>query len=142
MRVDREVIVRRLTAIRRLLAHLGGLEVNGAEDLADLGTLLQVERVLTQVVNLVAEINVHVAAATGLPPEDYRQGFDRMVEQGFLSAELADELKPSVGLRNVLTHEYVEIDVSRVAASVPMALRGYGEYVRQVAQTLRSQSSG
>ncbi|MGB3954143.1 MAG: DUF86 domain-containing protein [Brooklawnia sp.] len=137
MSVDTDIVVRRLTAMRRLLDHLDSLQVASAEDLLDLGVRLQVERVLTQLVNLAAEINAHVASASGLPPEDYRQGFDRMREEGFITAELADELKPSVGLRNILTHEYVEINLGQVAASVPRALDGYAQYVRQVATALR-----
>ncbi|GAA2182865.1 hypothetical protein GCM10009785_23930 [Brooklawnia cerclae] len=136
MSIDPDVVARRLAVMRRLLAHLEGLRVSSAAELADLGVRLQVERVLTQLVNLAAEINAHVAAATGLPPEDYRQGFDRMAEEGFLTEELADRLKPSVGLRDVLTHEYVEIDLTRLASSIPMALEGYDQYVRQVAGAL------
>lgn len=137
MSVDADIVVRRLAAMRRLLDHLASLPVASAEDLSDLAVRLQVERVLTQLVNLAAEINAHVAAARGLPPEDYRQGFDRICEEGFITAELADDLKPSVGLRNILTHEYVEIDLAQVAASAPRALDGYSQYVRQVAVALR-----
>lgn len=136
MTIDSAVIARRLAVMRRLLEHLESLKIGSVADLADLGVLLQVERVLTQLVNLASDVNAHVAAATGLPPEDYRQGFDRMAEEGFITAELAVELKPSVGLRNVLTHEYVEIDLTKLAESVPLATAGYAEYVRQVARTL------
>ena len=122
--------------MRRLLDQLAVLDVHTAEDLADFATRLQVERILTQLVNLAAEINAHVAAATGLPPEDYRQGFDRMAQEGLISAELAADLKPSVGLRNVLTHAYVDTDLAKVAAASPMALVGYTAYVRQVAAAI------
>jgi uncharacterized protein YutE (UPF0331/DUF86 family) len=38
------------------------------------------------------------------------------------------------GLRNVLTHEYVRVDLERVAAAVPEATRDFGAYVQQVAR--------
>lgn len=136
MSVDEAIVSRRLVVMRRLLDHLATLEISDARDLVELGTALQVERVLTQLVNLASEINAHVAAARGLPPEDYRQGFDRMAAEGFITTDLAAELKPSVGLRNVLTRAYVEVDLTKVADAVPKALRGYREYVRQVAVAL------
>lgn len=137
--VDEAVVVRRLETMRTLLDHLSALDVTGPDALADLGLRLQVERVLTQLVNLAAEINAHVALAVlNRPPEDYREGFDRMVQAGFLDRGIAAALKPSVGLRNVLTHEYVRVDLTMVAKAVPRAVDGYGHYVREVATALQS----
>ena len=39
-------------------------------------------------------------------------------------------------LRNILTHEYIQVDLSRVARAVPDALAGYTTYVREVATGL------
>ena len=137
MSVDREVLTRRLVSMRQLLDHLDTLDIRSPEALDDMAVRLQVERILTQLVNLAVEINAHVAvAALHRPPEDYRDGFDRMVEAHFLDPDTAQELKPSVGLRNVLTHEYVRIDLGVVARAVPAALAGYRDYVRQVARAL------
>src|SRR5262245_43298878 len=49
-------------------------------------------------------------------------------------AGLAVALTPSAGLRNVLVHGYVDLDVARLVAAVPLATEQYGEYVRQVAR--------
>ena len=135
--MDRDVVIRRLRSMRDLLDHLDGLGVTAAEQLLDLGVRLQVERVLTQLVNLAAEVNAHVATQVlGRPPEDYRDGFDLAASAGIIPAELAASLKPSVGLRNVLTHEYVDVDLAVVAAAVPKAVTGYRAYVRDVARHL------
>ena len=37
----------------------------------------------------------------------------------------------------MLVHGYLEIDYAQVAAAIPLALRDYGEYVRQAAQWMR-----
>ncbi len=136
MTLDPQVVRRRLAAMQALLAHLASLRDAGALDLSDFGTRLQVEHALMQLVNLAAEINAHMGASYGTPPQDYRQGFDILATRGVLTRELASRLKPSVGLRNVLTHEYVDADLDVVARAVPMALEGYGEYVRSVARSL------
>ncbi|WP_353057961.1 HepT-like ribonuclease domain-containing protein [Propionimicrobium sp. PCR01-08-3] len=41
-----------------------------------------------------------------------------------------------MGLRNILVHQYTDIDLAQVAAAVPLALRDYGEYIRQVSRKL------
>ncbi len=43
-------------------------------------------------------------------------------------------LDPSIGMRNVLVHEYLEIDLRKVALAVPPALSCYRRYVQQVAE--------
>lgn len=96
-----------------------------------------VERVLTQLVDLAASVNSHVVtASTGRAPASYRSSFDDAAELGMLPPQLAGALKPSVGMRNLLVHEYAAVDLARVAEAVSTALESYGEYVRQVARWL------
>lgn len=137
--VDSQVVTRRLAEMRDLLDHLSTLDATTSEALEDLAVRLQVERILTQLVNLSADVNAHVAATVlNRPPGDYREGFDRMADAGYLDRDTASALKPSVGLRNILTHEYTRVDLDQVARAVPLALTGYRSYLRQVAQALGS----
>ena len=46
----------------------------------------------------------------------------------------AHVLAPSAGLRNILVHAYLDLDVDRLVVAVPLATDQYGEYVRQVAR--------
>lgn len=55
-----------------------------------------------------------------------------------ISPELAAELAPSAGLRNILTHEYVAVDLKLVAGAVPLARSGYRRYVTETARFLAS----
>ncbi len=47
---------------------------------------------------------------------------------------IGERMKPSVGMRNTIVHEYVNVDYAIVAAAVPLALETYAEYRRQVAR--------
>jgi uncharacterized protein YutE (UPF0331/DUF86 family) len=40
---------------------------------------------------------------------------------------------PSSKLRNILIHEYLDIDLAKVANAIPMAIEQYTHYVEQVA---------
>ncbi len=96
-----------------------------------------VERILTQLVDLAVSVNSHLAAARlGRGPADYRESYTPAARAGAIGDDLAEELVPSAGLRNVLIHEYTTIDLERVAAAVPAAADGYRRYVAEVARFL------
>lgn len=67
----------------------------------------------------------------------YAESFALAAESGMIDGELAAAVRPSVGMRNVLVHNYLDVDQERVALAVPMAVEQYGEYVRQVAAFAR-----
>lgn len=76
-----------------------------------------------------------------MSPHDFRAAvvqarLARMRELLLLDEGLAAALKPSVGLRNVVVHEYLDVDHAVVAAALPLARRDYGRYVRSVADWL------
>lgn len=139
--LDTDVIGRRLRQMSRLLEHLAGVGPVGEGRLvAEPIVRLAVERVLTQLVDLAVDINSHIGSAVlGRAPERFRDSFDLAVEAGALRHETGEALKGSTGLRNVLVHEYLDVDYALVAEAVPQALDGFGDYVRQVARWAREQ---
>lgn len=86
---------------------------------------------LTQLVQVAVSISRHLAATRlGRAPGDYRQSFDLAAVAGATPQELAADLRDAAGLRNVLVHEYLDIDLSIVSSSLPRAREGFGAYVR------------
>jgi uncharacterized protein YutE (UPF0331/DUF86 family) len=141
--VDWRAIGAKLRTIRELLDELDGLGVVDRPRLdKEPLTALAVERILCLVVDLAFSCNSHVAAALlGRVPETYRDSFSLAAEVGLIDPGLAAELRPSVGLRNVLVHAYLDTDRDIVVAAVPVAVERYGEYVRQVAVFVRDRAS-
>lgn len=136
--VDADVVLMKLKLMQALLDDLETVPQVTAVLLEDDRMLRHgVERILTQLVELAAGINSHLAAVQlGRGAASYAESFALAVRAGVLSQELADRLAPSAGLRNVLVHEYVAVDLAKVAAGVPLALRDYREYIRVVAAAL------
>lgn len=132
------VVQSRLAQMRQLLADLERVGDVTAEQLQDDRFLRHVvHHVLVQLVQLAVAINSHVAATiNGAAVTDYRTSFDAVVEAGVIGAELAAALRPSIGLRNVVVHEYLDVDHAVVAAALPAARRDYGRYVQGVATWL------
>jgi uncharacterized protein YutE (UPF0331/DUF86 family) len=140
---DAGVVQARLALIRDLLDDLQSVgEVT--VDLLQKDRMLRhaVERVLGQLVELAVSINGHVGATLlGRAPKDYRTSFALAEEVGALESELVTRLQASVGLRNVLTHEYVDIDLEVVAGAVTAAGQDYGQYVQQMARWITNRAT-
>lgn len=127
-----------LARLRELLDDLEPLrDVTAATLRHDKTTRYVVERIITAVVDGAVAINSHLAAALlERASESYGSSFQAVARAGVIPADLATRLAPSAGLRNALVHAYLDIDLDRVAGSVPLTLSGYREYVTAVAAFL------
>lgn len=138
--LDPRVIQARLGLMRDLLddlRHAG--ELSAARLRSDRMLRHAVERILSQLVDLAVSINSHIAATVdGKPPSDYRSSFDSLQASGILPDELTNRLRRSVGLRNVLTHEYARVDLDLVSEAAQSAGSDYEEYVRRLAEWLKA----
>ena len=47
-------------------------------------------------------------------PKNYRECVEILIKNGYISEELGKRLISMVGLRNLLVHEYIKIDLSRL----------------------------
>lgn len=133
------VVQSRLAQMRELLSDLERLGDDLSPEELEENRFVRhvVHHVLTQLVQLAVAINSHVAATVSRRAvTDYRASFDAAVGAGLIDEGLSTALKPSVGLRNVLVHEYVDVDHAVVAAALPEARRDYGRYVQSVADWL------
>lgn len=135
-RLDPSIVQARLSVMRALLDDLAEVDAAGQPPLAENRMLRHgVERILTQLVELAAAINEHIVGARlQRVATSYRDSFELAEECGLIDKQLRDDLLPSVGMRNVLVHEYLEIDLRKVAVAVPLALSCYRRYMQQVAE--------
>lgn len=138
--LDRDVVQVRLRLMDELLGDLDGAgEITPERLRGDRLLRHAVERILSQLVDLAVSVNGHVSVTVaGRAPQDYRSSFALAADVGLIDPALAGRLQPSVGLRNVLAHEYVDVDLARVAEASSLALTDYREYVRRASAWLRT----
>lgn len=139
---DLAVVERRLRALSDALDDLNRLHDVDADGFrADPIVRAAAERLLQVSVDLAVDVNAHLAAGVlGRAPTTGRESFGAMAEAGILSPGLADLLAPAAGLRNVLVHRYVDIDVHLVTRAVADILDLMPRYIGEVATFLRSSS--
>ena len=140
MTLDADVVTTRLAIMRKLLDDLQTVGPVNADRLgSERLTRHAVERILVQLVDTAAAIMLiqrprHWRRA----PSTYRDSFAAAAAAGLIPAELADRLAPSAGLRDALTHEYIDVSLDLVAAAVTDAIVDHSDYVEAVARTLRN----
>ncbi|HZD04637.1 MAG TPA: HepT-like ribonuclease domain-containing protein [Longimicrobiales bacterium] len=131
MVLDRRTVERRLRELDEVLAALGSQEGEGleAEDLeGDLSRRWRLERGLLAAANLILDVANHIAAAHyAAHPATYEQTLRELAARGVLEEATYAGLRGLGGFRNVLAHEYLDIDL--------------GELVRWRTRLLRKGSS-
>lgn len=133
--LDFDVIALRLRLMRELLEDLESLgQLSAATLRSDRIRRRAAERILTQLVDEAVSINGHLASTElNRAPDSYRHSFELAAQAGVIGEDLTALLRPSVGLRNVLVHEYVEADLNLVAHAASVAGSQYGRYADAVA---------
>ena len=110
-------LVERLLELRLHLEHLRKIRpgIRNPEDLeADISLRNDVLHSLQTVCQVVIDIAGELSAREGLPFQDYTEAVRNLARAGPYPVELVRELESLPGFRNVVIHEYVELDMERV----------------------------
>lgn len=136
--LKRDFLYRKVKLIQEELAKLEPLAHFSMDEIArDPVKSAAVERMLERIVNRALDINQHLIGECGTGAEvvrTYKDSFLRLGDLGVLSSELASQIAPSAGLRNVLVHEYDKVDPSLVYQSMGDALTQYSQYTGAIIQ--------
>ena len=134
MTIDMDLIRRKLSRLNMYLDKLEPIvKRTFNEYLSDFYLKSSAERLIQLIVECASDINNHVVVESGKrPPEDYTSSFIRASEAGLIKRDLADRIKGSGGMRNIIVHEYMDIDDEKVFKTLPVALADYKEYISQV----------
>ena len=93
----------------------------------------EIERILELLVVTASDIVLHLISLRGeAAPASYRAAFLRAGENEIISAELSKRLALSAGLRNILVHEYEEIDYSILHKCIPAAIADFSNFLHEL----------
>lgn len=133
--MDRQVIDQKLESLRRCLLRIqekfpaDALELQNNFDLQDIIALN-----LSRAVQLTVDIGAHIISTMNMPaPETMGQTFEILAQQKVLSINVADQLKKSVGFRNIAEHNYEAINWQIVHSIVREHLQDFTEFAKAVA---------
>lgn len=133
-----EFVQRKLQLIADDLARLMAFKDDTLEALrADDIRLAAVERMIERIVLRAVDVNEHLLAELALPEErstrlNYRDTFLMLAGLGVYPEDFANQIAASAGLRNLLVHDYNDVDHSILHASIATCLRDYRDYIEHV----------
>lgn len=137
--VDPLVVNRKLQKLIGYLDELREMRGITLEDyLADFRHRRVVERLIQLIVDVAVDINTHAIVDAGKPPPaDAYSSFIEAAKIGLFPLAFARKLAPSTGERNIIVHDYENIDDRVVFESVTEAVELYQQYVKYVSRHLR-----
>ncbi|HEY5791368.1 MAG TPA: DUF86 domain-containing protein [Gammaproteobacteria bacterium] len=133
-----EFVRRKLELIAEDLERLLGFRDESLASLkADPIRLAAVERLLERIVMRAIDINEHLLAELATAESrstrlTYRDTYLMLPGIGVLPADLAESIARSAGLRNILVHDYNDVDRAIVHASIRSCLEDYRRYLECV----------
>jgi uncharacterized protein YutE (UPF0331/DUF86 family) len=132
LRVDAvEIRLLRLEAVISELTRLAGTDPDLLR--AKLSEMWGVERGLQLGAEILLDIGNHILVAEyGVSSQEYRDIFKRLAERKVISRSLAERLGGLAGFRNILVHDYLDLDAERVLENLRRAPKDFSELAREI----------
>jgi uncharacterized protein YutE (UPF0331/DUF86 family) len=137
--VDSAVIDARLRELSRRLRRIEARQPASIKALAadeDLQDILA--RNLEVAIQTCIDIAFHLCGAHGAVPTTAAEAFAQLAKRGLIERSLAQRLQLAVGFRNVLVHEYTEVDWKIVMQVIRTGTRDLAAFGKAVLSTLDS----
>ncbi len=142
IRVD--FVNRKCRLIAEDLSHLLHFKDDSLEEIAgDFIKLAAVERLLERIIMRAIDINLHLIGelSSGMDEKStrltYRDSFLRLADYGVYPESFALEISKSAGLRNILLHDYNDVNRTLLHAAIQNCLRDYTIYIEHITAFIR-----
>lgn len=131
---DKFLIERKLQEITKQLKYLRQLvKISAKTFLTDDMQMYFAERVIQRMIDAAIDINMHIASDKKWEtPDSYFYSFIVLADLGVYSRKFAESIAPSAKFRNIVVHEYLDLDIKKFKESLDSALRDYPKYVRHI----------
>jgi len=138
--VNKKLIKEKIRMIQTDLLHLEDYKDLSFDQVAkNYATHKIVERIIEIVINEAIDINQHliVELGEGKLPFDYKESFLMLSDFKILPKKFAEKIAKSVGLRNILVHQYRKLDEKIFYESIKKCLSQYTKYCGYLLEYLK-----
>lgn len=141
--IDQELVEKRIDSIEEKLNYLKKIGKISTEEFLDSYEKIQAAKhTLQESIESCLDIANHLIAAKGLKrSETYSEMFQRLAEDGILNEELADRLSDMARFRNLLVHQYTEIENQRVHEIIKENLDDIEDFLKSIELMLEGEES-
>lgn len=137
--IDRESIVDRLDKLEQYVGYLKANRkitlVRLKEDYMLQGAICRYFQLAVECVTDIAELLI---SALRLPkPKDAHEAIEILATKNILPKEFTKKFAPVTGFRNILVHDYLEIDLAKVLKHLRKDLEDFDFYVKCVTRYIK-----
>jgi uncharacterized protein YutE (UPF0331/DUF86 family) len=131
--LDQQVIEQHLLNMEDALANLARYENLSVEELEDdLSLVWIVERGLQILIQNALDIGAHILAADIRNDwDDYAEIILKLGQHGIIPKDFSKRIQGMAGLRNILVHEYIRVDVAKLHGFLSQ-LKDYVEFMSHI----------
>jgi uncharacterized protein YutE (UPF0331/DUF86 family) len=142
-KVNERIIANRISKLREYLKLLNELQKASFEEFAsDPRIRYSAERYLHLAIECVINIGNHIISALQLrKPEEYHEIALILGENGVVPTEFAQELVKMIRFRNILVHDYVGLDLSKVYSFLHERLGDLELFINHIIKFLKSRKT-
>lgn len=136
--VDKKIILKHLGELEKCIKQLSNHKnCTVRQLLSDFDLRWAVERGLQLAIQNVLDISSHILVETGVNGlDDYTSMIDQMGVKGIIPEDFAKKIRGMAGLRNVLVHDYVDIDTKKLHSYVVAGLDDFKKFAKYIADYL------
>ena len=137
--VDKNLVKAKVNKIQEDLRQLSRFkDYPQSKIIKDYDTHKIVERILELVINEAIDINQHLIAESNLGklPYDFKESFTLLTNIKVYPKDFGKEISKSAGLRNILVHQYGNLDEKIFYQSIKTCLKQYHAYCNYILKYL------
>lgn len=140
--IDREFVLEKINLITRDLKRLEVFSDLSIDQIAkDFIKFAALKNILMETIGRAIDINQHLISELSMPeteaPKTYRETFLLLEDLKILPGDFAEEISKSAGLRNVIVHEYNNLDKVIIYKKVGDAIKQYVKYCDYILKLLK-----
>jgi uncharacterized protein YutE (UPF0331/DUF86 family) len=140
--LDRQIIEQHLQNMEAALANLGRYQDLSLEKLGkDLSLIWIVEKGLEILIQNLLDIGAHILASEIRNDwDDYGEIILKLGQHGIIPIDFSKRIQGMAGLRNILVHEYLRVDVSKIYDYQKNRLGDFVEFMSYVQRYLEQKA--
>jgi len=134
MGLDPDVIARRLAKILEEVEFLKSIRMQPRKEFLDDGkSLRSTAKAIETIVQSVIDITSHIVAQNHWGVTDtYRTTIVLLAKNKVIPSELSEKLQQVVAMRNILIHQYLEVDFGIVWTSIDEIIKDAPRFIRAI----------
>ena len=140
--IRREVIEKHLRDMTCMVTELERHRGKSPEELQGNSTvLLAVEHALQRAIQNLLDICLHMLSGSGVNEwDDYRGAILKLGEIGIVPKEFAETIGDMAGMRNILVHGYIDVEVEKMVSLLENRLEDFRRFAGYILEFLEKEN--